>query len=161
MSQPETTEDTEEIEDVPELELSDPDDYHRQQRLKEIHKARQEVHTTITSYDMPTGSTSAKKNNKQTMQRRDLAFAVAMYVSELEPLIFETDADVSLPDNYPWDTIIQFADALGHIPADIDSNLSFSPKANSIFVYRRCNQILADVKPLIIEDESNEWGIET
>jgi hypothetical protein len=82
-----------------------------------------------------------------------------MYVTELEPLIGDTDADVSLPDHYPWDGALQFADALGMIPEDAEKDLTYSPRPNSIEIFRICNRVLADVKPLIEEDENNEWEV--
>jgi len=151
MSQQEPDTDTE---DEPEIQLADPDDYHRRQRLKEIHKARQRVHRVVDNYE----KAEWRKEGKE--QRRRLAYAVSMYVSELEPVIRDTDADVSLPDRYPWDTALQFADALGMIPEDCEpTSATYSPKPNTVEVFRICNRVLADVKPLIEEDDSDEWEV--
>jgi hypothetical protein len=154
MSQPEPDDTAEE---EPEIDLADPDDYHRKQRLKEIHKARQRVHKAIEQAE------HSKKRKVNRAQRRDLAYAVSMYVSELEPIIRDTDADVTLPDKYPFDNVLQYADALGTIPKDVDlpdgNELRYTPKPNSIQVYRICNHVLADVKPLITEDETDEWEV--
>jgi len=135
------------------IELADPDDYHRSQRLKEIHQARQRVHDTLDSFD------KAAKKPEATHQCRKLAYAVSMYVSELEPLILDTDADATLPNRYPWDTALQYADALGKVPDDFDHPATYAPKANSIQVFRLCNKILADVKPLVEADDTDEWEV--
>jgi hypothetical protein len=141
-------------EDVPDIELADPDDYHRRQRLKEIHKARQRVHNAMSNMDDTPDPKEAEN------QRRQLAFAVSMYVSELEPVIRDTNADVSLPERYPWDTALQFADALGMIPEDCEpTSATYSPKPNTVEVFRICNRVLANVKPLIEEDDNDEWEV--
>lgn len=143
-----------EAEEEPDIELTDPDDYHRRQRLKEIHKARQRVHKVVDNFDRAEYLKEGKK------QRRDLAYAVSMYVSELEPLIHDLDADVSLPNRYPWDTALEYADSLGHVPDDYErTQCNYSPRRNSIEVFRICNSVLADVKPLITDDDSNEWEV--
>lgn len=144
-------------EDEP-LALADPDDYHRTQRLKEIHKARQEVHSKLRGFDRPTRFREGQN------QRMKLAYATSAYVSELEPLIHDLDADISLPDHWPFDDILQYADALGCHPNDYNPDgmpdkIDYSPKRNTMQVFRRCNQILATVKPLIEEDENTEWEV--
>jgi hypothetical protein len=154
MTQPDT-EDTEQ--DEP-LALADPDDYHRAQRLKEIHQARQEVHKKLRGFERP------KRFDEGKGQRMELAYAVSAYVSELEPLIDDLDADISLPDHWAFDDILQYADALGvhpsgYNPDELPDKLDYSPKRNSMQVFRRCNEILADVKPLIEEDDNNEWEV--
>jgi hypothetical protein len=150
MSQPDSDPDAEQDN----LALADPDDYHRTQRLKEIHKARQRVHKTIDGFD-----NTATKRDDARAQRQQLAYAVSMYVSELENVITDTDADVTLPDRYPWDDVRGFADSLGVIPKDFDHPTDYSPKQNSIQVFRVCNRILADVKPLIEQQEDTEWEV--
>jgi len=156
MSQHDT--DATDTEEEPEIQLADPDDYHRQQRLKEIHQARQRVHKVIDSFD------KAEYLSGGRQQRRELAYAVSMYVSELEPLIHDLDADVNLPEHWPFDTVLQFADRLGQHPKDFNPDelpdkLIYTPRQNSIQVFRICNRVLADVKPLITEDDSNEWEV--
>ncbi|MFC7135033.1 MULTISPECIES: hypothetical protein [Salinibaculum] len=150
--------DPEDAEDVPDIDLADPDDYHRRQRLKEIHKARQRVHKVMDNFD------KTERLSEGRQERRELAYAVSLYVSELEPIMNDIDADTSLPDHWPHDTILQYADSLGALPSDADlpekySKLRYTPRQNSVQVYRICNQILADVKPLITEDESDEWEV--
>jgi hypothetical protein len=150
MSTPEHTEDTEENRDTA---LADPDDYHRRQRLKEIHKARQRVGKTMGNLD------EAPKRGVGEEQRRELAYAASLYVAELEPIIEDTDADDDLPDNWPWDTLGDFADNLGRLPDDHHLDTQYLPKANTMKIYRICNQILADVKPLIEDEETTEWEV--
>lgn len=156
MSKPDP--DPEDTEEEPDIELADPDDYHRRQRLKEIHQARQRVHKVMDSFE----DTQYISEGRQ--QRRELAYAVSMYVTELEPLIDDLDADVSLPDHWPWNDILQFADALGHYPKDSNppekpDKLKYQAKRDTIQVFRICNRVLADVKPLITDDETDEWEV--
>jgi hypothetical protein len=100
------------------------------------------------------------RRSESELQRRELAFAVSMYVSELEPLILQTDADVSLPDGYPWETALEFADALGVVPKDCETtDTRYSPRPNTVMVFRICNRLLADVKPLIEENDTDEWEV--
>lgn len=139
-------------ENTPEIDLADPDDYHRTQRLKEIHKARQRVHTTMDGFDYP-------KAKKEKVQRQQLAYAVSMYVTELENVITDADASTSLPDRYPWDNVQQYADTLGVVPDDHPHPFTYSPKQDSVQVFRTCNSVLADVKPLIEESEDTEWEV--
>jgi hypothetical protein len=151
--------DTDDAEEQREIDLADPDDYHRRQRLKEIHKARQRVHKVIDDFE------KANRLKKGNEQRRKLAFAVSMYVSELETIITDTDADVSLPEHYPYDDVLAYADSLGRIPADFDrpdswpEKMKHTPQPNSVQVFRVCNKVLADVKPLITDDDADEWEV--
>lgn len=148
----------EEPEEDSDIELADPDDYHRRQRLKEIHKARQRVHKVIDSFE------DAEYLSEGRQQRRELAYAVSMYVTELEPLIDDLDADVSLADHWPYDDILGFADTLGRYPKDFNPDskpdeMKYTPKHNTIQVFRICNRVLTDVKPLITDDDTDEWEV--
>lgn len=135
------------------LDLVDTEDYHRKQRLKEIHKARQRVHEKIHGFGR------AAKLKEGRYQRRQLAEAASMYVTELETIMEHTDVDTSLPDRYPWDDVQAFADALGYIPKDYDHEMKYAPKQDSVLVFRTCNRVLSDLKPLIKEDENTEWEV--
>jgi len=151
MSQPEP--DTEEIEDEPEIELQDPDDYHRRQRLKEIHKARQKVAEKVGDLDV--NEKHPKRIRTYTITK--LNHTVAMYVNELLPLIEHVDVteeDISLPDTCFHDDIIEYAQYMGMGEDGGPVN-----PTHSMEVYRTCNRILADVKPLIEEDDSDEWEV--
>jgi hypothetical protein len=156
MSQHDTN--TEEPEDR-EIDLADPDDYHRRQRLKEIHQARQRVHKVIDDFER------AKQPREKRQQNRELCHAVAMYIAELEPIIEDVATDVTLPERYPWDDAPDFAHKMGVVPdsweppEDYDHNPDYSPKATSLHIFRICNRVLSDVKPLITDDDADEWEV--
>lgn len=148
MSQPEP-EDAEE----PDIDLADPDDYHRRQRLKEIHKARRHVSDKVADLDV----NQKKPGRIRTYSITELSHTVAMYVNELLPLMEHADTDpedISLPDSCFHNNIIEYAKCMG-IGEDGDP---VSPH-HSMEVYRTCNRILADVKPLITEDDSEKWEV--
>jgi len=150
-----TDTDAEEIEDEqdPETNLADPDDYHRRQRLKEIHKARRHVSDKVADLDIN------EKHPKRiyTYSITELCHVTAMYVNELLPLIEHADIseeDISLPDSCYHEDIIEYAQCMG-MGEDGDP----ASPSHSIEVYRVCNRILAEVKPLIEEDDNNEWEV--
>lgn len=144
--------DDEEIEDVPARELQDPDDYHRRQRLKEIHRRRSQVHKTFDEMDF---YTSDDEHNRNQLK---LGIVVTTYIAELEPLIDKTEASPELPDGLPWDDVTEFANRNGgHY--DDDGNHTTPSYEACMIVFRACNKYLADVKPLIEEDNTDEWEV--
>lgn len=151
MSQPEPEPDAEEIEDVPDTELQDPDDYHRRQRLKEIHQRRQQVHKVIDDIDR---YASEGDHNRQ---KKALIDAVIGYITELEPLIQKTEASPELVDRLPWDDVSQYADKIGTWKED--GKVQEGNYAHHIKVFRACNQYLAEIRPLIEEDDTDEWEV--
>lgn len=144
--------DTEEIEEEPSQELQDPDDYHRRQRLKQIHKRREQVHKTIDGMDFYT------KQDEHNRNQTKLGIVVTTYIAELEPLIDKTEASPELPDGLPWDDVTDFANRNGAYYDDDGNHQTPSYEACTI-VFRACNKYLADVKPLIEEDDSDEWEV--
>jgi hypothetical protein len=135
-----------------ETSLTDPDDYHHRQRLKEIHQRRQQVAKHL---DKSEPFTSNKEHNQQ---KGKLANAVALYIAELEPIEKRTDAEIELRDKLPWDDAAEFADKMGHLD-DGDGGISVAGYGQSHAVYRACNEFLAEVKPLIEEEENTEWEV--
>lgn len=130
------------------VDLNDPDDYHRRQRLKEIHDTRRHVHKALRKLD----SHGARREIDN--QHFKLRNAVALYAIELEPLIKQLDDfDTSLPDPLPWDSIGEYTDLLGY-----QKTKRGSINAHTI-VFQRLNKALAEVKPLIEEDDSDEWEV--
>jgi hypothetical protein len=152
MSHPE--EEAEEIEDEEieddALALADPDDYHRSQRLKEIHKRRQQVNSVLDEIERYT------KTDQHNLQTLDLADAVTAYVAELEPVILKTEESPNLPDAMPWDSVHEYADLMGHTPPEYDDAASYNEHYR---VFRACNQYLAQVKPLLEEDGTDQWEV--
>lgn len=133
--------------------LADPDDYHRTQRLREIHDARRNVHKLLRKTDGFT-TTSAHKE-----QKARLSFAVTAYITELEPLFGATDADTSLGDNLPWEDLSMYATMMGSRPTEDGTNTEYAPYEWSLYVFRQANQFLSEVKPLLTEEKTKEWEV--
>lgn len=131
------------------LLVNDPDDYHETQRLREIHEARRDVRTTLKGIERY--ATEAEHNRQQMA----LADAVTFYISELEELMDATDYDDSLPEMVPWPHLRAYADVMGR-NTDTDEVAGYE---HSMFVFRRANKFLASVKPLVTEEEENEWTV--
>jgi hypothetical protein len=129
--------------------LADPDDYHEAQRLREIHEARRHVHKVHRDLDHYTAS----KNH--TRQRASLAGAVSAYIYELLPLLKAADVDISLPDGMPWPDLEHFAVAGGSIPDEND----YAGYKMSMAVFNQTNGALAELKPLISEEENDTWDV--
>lgn len=127
------------------LALADPGDYHRNQRLKEIHQRRQKVGELIDEMDPVV---QPKNHNRQQLQ---LARVVSAYIAEIEPLIDQTEHKPELPESMYWDNIEQFADNMGYKPREEREIPSYQ---ESLKVYRVVNKFLAEIRPLI--EEENE-----
>ena len=134
-----------------EVLLADPDDYHRSQRLREIHKARRNVHDCFTG--MKTWAAQDEHNN----QRGELAHAVTAYVVELLPIFRQTDTDTSLPDPLAWESFAEYVTSTGYNRVKEE----YAVYQESMMVFETANQRFAEIKPLVEPDESDEWEIET
>jgi hypothetical protein len=135
--------------DEAELLVADPDDYHEAQRLREIHEARREVQRTARDIDTYVTDTEHSK------QRGALAMAVTAYIYELLPLIRQTGYDDELADGMPWGSLEAYATCAGALPGD-------KKRANyevSMAVFGQANKFLAEVKPLIKEQENDTWEV--
>lgn len=137
--------------DDDEVALTDPDDYHRSQRLREIHKARRTVHNTFTSID-----TWTDENTHNNQQGR-LAHAITAYVVEILPILRQTNTPTGLPNELPWNTFGEFVTTTGYDP----HNDEYASYQEAMMVFEFANQKFADIKPLVQPDEADEWEIET
>ena len=129
--------------------LADPDDYHRSQRLRQIHKARDKVHQHFTSFDTYTGE--ATHNN----QKGRLAYAITAYVIEILPILRQTDTSIALPPQLPWDTFSEYVTTTGH---DYERD-EYGSYQEAMMVFELANQRFAEIKPLVETDETDEWDI--
>jgi hypothetical protein len=160
--------------DAPELHFADPDDYHRTRRLKQIHQAREAVRRRRDDFN-------ASGNSKQQRIRlKRLAAAVAAYVDELLPLLDASDADdplaptdddlgddrnphrVGVPDE--WVSLHDYAAASGRLRDDHPKQSPFNrtraaTARTHIAVFRAANALLADLRPMIEEEETTEWEV--
>lgn len=138
--------------DQPDLALADPEDYHRSRRLKEIHRARERVHDVVQELEISESDGSAVYVHSIT----ELAHAVAMYATELRPLMEQLDLDdeaLELPEFAYHDDVIHFTQSMG-LTGDGPARRMASMK-----VFQKCNAVLADAKPLIETDETDEWEV--
>lgn len=101
---------------TPDAVVTDPDDFNRQQRFKEIHDARQRV----TDYMAKVEDRVVDKDRKHTpgtaptYVHEQLAFRVALYIMELLPLLAKKGGDDPyMSDHFsessPVDDLQQFA----------------------------------------------------
>ncbi len=131
-------------------DITDPDQFHERERLREIHDARQNVHKTLRDTDPYT------QTEEHERQKGRLAHAVAAYIAELEPLFKATNVDTSLAEEMPWDDLEGYADTLG-ARYDKDNPHSASYQL-STYVFRQANAAFAEIKP-VTDDETDEWEI--
>jgi hypothetical protein len=133
--------------------IADPDDYHETQRLREIHDARQQVLKHINDLDIheKTG------DRVYTYDITRLGNLVAVYAMELRPLAEQAglaDSDIAtLSEDDTHRTIFEYADGMGMNDTD-PMSIRYSMQ-----VYQRCNGLLAEIKPLVTEQEETEWEI--
>lgn len=125
-----------------ELLVVDPEDYNKTQRLKEIHRARENV--LDVARDLP-GRAPTKEHDEANYQ---IAKAVSMYVLELEPIVQEaiqhdalSEEDIQLTSDYdtkdhPHKDIFQFAFRFGQ------SNDGYPHRAVSMQVLRKANDLM-------------------
>jgi hypothetical protein len=89
----------------------DPEDYNRKQRFKEIHQARQRVAKFLSEMGLPDEGGGVYHLREGTR----LAHLVSLYIMELEPLIIQSNIDVSalINDEAYCDSLLEFASAMG------------------------------------------------
>lgn len=140
------------------LTLDDPDDYHKAHRLRQIHSARRQVRDALIVIN--------RADEKHLREYRlALADAVTAYIAELEPLMDDAGYSGRL-ERGPWDDLEQYADMMGREPEETrgpgDGLQMGEPPGleRHVWVFRQANRFLADVKPLLTEDSTDEWEID-
>mgnify|MGYP000594899064 FL=1 len=109
--------------------VTDPDDFNRQQRFKEIHDARQRV----TDYMAKIEDRMVDKDRKHTpgtaptYAHEQLAFRVSLYIMELLPLLEKKGGDdpymsAHFPEGSPVDDLQHFAFRSGMLRKHTDDN---------------------------------------
>lgn len=75
--------------------IVDPDDYNRTQRFKEIHQARQRVADYMAKFEdrLLADDRTHKPGTAPMVAHEQLAFRVALYIMELQPLLEEKGGD--------------------------------------------------------------------
>jgi len=96
---------------TPTAVVTDPDDFNRQQRFKEIHDARQRVTEFLSQIDIPKKGGGSYNLREATR----LSYLVSLYIFEIEPLIVRSDIDDSelVPANLAFDSLLDFAGKMG------------------------------------------------
>ena len=96
--------------------VTDPDDFNRQQRFKEIHDARQRVTDYMAKFEdrLLDNDGVHKPGTAPTYAHEQLAFRVALYIMELQPLLEEKGGDDPymsdhFPESSPVDDLQHFA----------------------------------------------------
>lgn len=135
--------------------LADPGDYHRAQRLKEIHGARNQVR-------------NVRQEGRDAMNNKipyKLQSAVHEYALELEPIVNQITLDTNWPKAAPWDSFDEYCDLLGQSIEEHQGNPELNAEFTtatineSLIVYRYLNNVLAEIRPIIEEDDSDEWEV--
>lgn len=130
------------------LLVNDPDDYHQTRRLRDIHDAKRDVRKTLRDMDR---FTTEEEHHRQKIA---LADAVTSYIIELEEVIETTGWDDSVEPG-PFDSLRRYADLMGRDPEEME----ITSYEISMLMYREANKALSHAKPLITEEETNEWEI--
>jgi hypothetical protein len=164
MTEPTPTNDPEPVdtERTAQILLDDPEDYHQTQRLREIHDTRRYVMRVLSEASM---------RGEDRGSRKRIAYAVAGYTAELEPLFNQTEKNDDLPKGLPWDTVAEFTANLGRRQTQSNVTTTFNRGNDSqpdkqqygtveqtMAVFRKANDLLAEVKPLV-DGESDEWEV--
>lgn len=134
-------------------QVIDPEDYNRTQRFKEIHTARQRIADFVTDMEMP------DEGGDQFYLRETsrLAYLVALYILELEPLIVQSDIEDGelVPDSSKYSSLRDFAMKMG-IQYTKDGTRPPSPPT-VMAIYSAANRFYARVgMDLEMEDGNNE-----
>lgn len=133
-----------------EVLLADPDDYHRAQRLREIHERHRRVYRVLDEIE--------RMSSNHTKQKLNLADAVAAYIAEVEQILHDADREVELPENFPFENIDHYATNIGEY-YDEDGNHTIASYRVSLSMFRRVKNTFEKVKPLIEPDDADEWDV--
>jgi hypothetical protein len=138
--------------------VTDPDDFNRQQRFKEIHDARQRVTHHIAEMEIDEQSGTAYPVFESTR----LAHLVALYVMELQPLIERSDWDSRqyIPDNRQYDTIIEWALRMGFTGGRKGTSAP-AGIGECMLIFSLANRFIAQVgMDLELAEESRDAGFD-
>lgn len=139
----------EQSEGQPVLQVADPDDYHQAQRLKAIHQARRHVIKTFQ------GMESLAETDVREEQTGQLASAITAYLTETDELLQRSNVQLDLPETYAWDSVRQYMAWGGY---DLQ-NHRFPINLYHMAVFRMANEAVAEMQPLVDEQENDSWEI--
>jgi hypothetical protein len=158
---------------TPDAVVTDPDDFNRQQRFKEIHDARQRV----TDYMAKVEDRVVDKDHKHTpgtaptYVHEQLAFRVVMYIMEIEPLLAKKGGDdpymsEHFPESSPVNDLRHFAYNSGmlrehHDKRDDRKTNTAVRVTTSLRVFQVANKAYANLgMDLEIAEESGDAGFD-
>lgn len=161
---------------TPDAVVTDPDDFNRQQRFKEIHDARQRV----TDYMAKIEDRMVDKDRKHTpgtaptYAHEQLAFRVSLYIMELLPLLEKKGGDDPymsnhFPESSPVDDLQHFAFRSGMLRKHTDDNPRTENRTTntavsvteSLRVFQVANKAYANLgMDLEIAEESGDAGFD-
>lgn len=152
--------------EAPAVTVTDPDDFNRVQRFKEIHRARQNVARAFKRNPEPSPRPGFRDTPDNSSER--VAQAVSLYVLELEPLYREAVDQGALPDEmgrfadeyyegeYEFESVFDFAYRLGTTGGGPVS------KQTSMQIFRKANDIMRrlGLELEIGESQNNDAGFD-
>jgi hypothetical protein len=150
------TEHTDEAEETVEVEPSevlDPGDYNQNQRLKEIHRARQDVRDALEEMDHYATS------DEHYHQHMRLAEAVAFYGHELLPLMDEAEWSYQFDEteNLPIESVRHFIERMGRFQV---ADHRYPPKSVTMTVFAKLNQFARNVGlGADLDEGGDEWEV--
>jgi hypothetical protein len=151
-TQPPADTDEKTIEATP-ADVLDPADYNQNQRLKEIHQARNDVREALKNV---TRGKAAPAEHHET--RDTLAQAVAFYGYELLPLMDEADWSHEFDADEPPYTVRDFIHRLGqfHDVSDWDA----TPPSLSMVVFQKLNSFAQQAGlGADFDTDTDEWEV--
>jgi hypothetical protein len=127
---------------TPDAVVTDPEDFNRQQRFKEIHDARQRVTEFLSQMEMPEKGGGTYHLREATR----LSYLVSLYIMELEPLIVQSNINDSelLADNLACDSLLQFANSMGVKPGENQNEQTPTPQEVMLY-FSAANRFFARV----------------
>lgn len=158
---------------TPDAVVTDPDDFNRQQRFKEIHDARQRVTDYMAKIEdrMVDKDHNHTPGTAPTYAHEQLAFRVAMYIMELEPLLAKKGGEdpymsEHFPESSPVNDLRHFAYNSGmlrehHDKRDDRKTNTAVRVTTSLRVFQVANKAYANLgMDLEIAEESGDAGFD-
>jgi len=156
---------------TPDAVVTDPDDFNRQQRFKEIHDARQRVTEYMAKFEDRLLDNDRKHTpgTAPMWAHEQLAFRVALYIMELLPLLENKGGDdpymsEHFPEKAPVDDLAQFAHRSGMLGEHTDERegrktSTALPVTTSLRVFQIANRAYAELgMDLEIAEEEGDAG---
>jgi hypothetical protein len=140
--------------------VTDPESYNKQQRFREIHRARQRVAEHIAEMEIGDGRDDGTSYQLHEVTR--LAHFVSLYILELEPLIerSEWDGEEHIPDTVNAESLAEWVAVMGMTRKKGDERLPANV-FESMQIFSVANRFVAQVgMDLELEEESGDAGFD-